>query len=288
MAMPDDVRTAFERQGVVFGPLVGEGSFGRVHSALLDGCIRAVKVYKFPLEDAQHGNVVSRELETLRVIKAHPGLCYLAGIIRELHIHVGERGRRQTYVATVWLLGDDDLENRWNDGAIDDAMLLKYFADVAAALDYMHSLGLHHRDIKPKNVLIFDSPPACARLTDFSLAKFVSLTSGNETGHHTPNFAPPETRQRRFHETRDVYSLAASFLFLRTGITAAEGRELYHGGDDLPGLSPAEARIVFEAVAENPVHRPRDGAAAFVARLAAAFAGNRFPAAPKHAVASIA
>lgn len=94
-------------------------------------------------------------------------------------------------------------------------------SQVSAALDYAHSLGFLHRDIKLTNILI--SKDGRALLTDFGAAKHLSadytmLTSaGQSIG--TPSYMSPEQARAEVNLDfgTDVYSLGVVAFKLFTG-----------------------------------------------------------------------
>jgi eukaryotic-like serine/threonine-protein kinase len=68
---------------------------------------------------------------------------------------------------------------------------LGYAAEVLAALDRVHQLGVVHRDIKPSNLLL--APDGSLRIADFGIARHPSrrlTTFGRRVG--TPNYAAPD------------------------------------------------------------------------------------------------
>src|SRR5437773_5532883 len=67
------------------------------------------------------------------------------------------------------------LANRMAEGGLDRRTALRYLRGIAAGLDYAHSRGVVHRDVKPANVLLAadDSPV----LADFGLAKLMQGSS---------------------------------------------------------------------------------------------------------------
>ncbi len=94
-------------------------------------------------------------------------------------------------------------------------------AEVARAIEYAHSRGVIHRDLKPGNILLDqDGRP---RITDFGLAKKLESDSeltGSGQVMGTPSYMSPEQARGNRSEVgtaADVYALGATLYALLTG-----------------------------------------------------------------------
>lgn len=99
-------------------------------------------------------------------------------------------------------------------------------AETAEALDYAHSQGVIHRDVKPANIMLLKS--GGVKVTDFGIAKAVSSTQ-TKTGIilGTPNYMSPEQINGKEIDGRsDIFSLGVVFFHLLTGQLPFNGKNL--------------------------------------------------------------
>jgi len=97
--------------------------------------------------------------------------------------------------------------------------------DLIEALEYAHGQRVHHRDLKPRNILIYNEKPVIA---DFGLGKAIdieaSYTTTTSDAWGTWWYAPPEQQKGLNHcdERSDIYSLGKLFLECLAGTRVNE------------------------------------------------------------------
>lgn len=108
-----------------------------------------------------------------------------------------------------------DLYNH-DDSLMPQEDVLRIGYAVADALDYAHTHGVIHRDVKPSNVMVAYSGQVL--LTDFGLAMQVTDGSLGEV-FGTPHYMAPEQARRSADAVpqSDIYSLAVILFELLTG-----------------------------------------------------------------------
>ena len=90
--------------------------------------------------------------------------------------------------------------------------------DIAGALDYAHTQGMLHRDVKPSNILL--DAAGKAYLTDFGIARILNDHKLTATGTMlgTPAYMSPEQgRGDELTEESDIYSLGIVAFEMLTG-----------------------------------------------------------------------
>ena len=117
------------------------------------------------------------------------------------------------------LISGGSLSQRIKRGRLAPAECARILKDVADALDYAHTAGVIHRDVKPQNVLLDDS--GRVYLADFGIAKMVEASAhmtqtGMITG--TPQYmAPEQALGRSIDKSIDIYALGIVAYELFTG-----------------------------------------------------------------------
>ncbi len=159
-------------------------------------------------------------------------------------------------------------------GAMPTEKALKITADVLAALEVSHEMGLVHRDIKPGNVMM--TKRGVVKVMDFGIARAMQsgVTSMTQTGMvvGTPQYLSPEQALGRGVDARsDLYSVGIMLFELLTGRLPFDA--------DSP-LAIAYAHVQEEPVAPSTINRSIPPAVdALVARALKKNPNERFPSA---------
>ncbi|MDQ1009604.1 serine/threonine protein kinase [Streptomyces sp. V4I23] len=159
-------------------------------------------------------------------------------------------------------------------GAMPADKALKVTADVLAALETSHEMGLVHRDIKPGNVMM--TKRGVVKVMDFGIARAMQsgVTSMTQTGMvvGTPQYLSPEQALGRGVDARsDLYSVGIMLFQLLTGRLPFDA--------DSP-LAIAYAHVQEEPVAPSTINRSLTPAMdALVARALKKNPNERFPSA---------
>ena len=91
--------------------------------------------------------------------------------------------------------------------------------ETASGLNYLHTIGIIHRDIKPGNILI-GGLMNTAKIADYGISRVATLDA-TMTHKGTPIYQAPEvTREERYGFAADIYSLALTFYALCDRVSA--------------------------------------------------------------------
>ncbi|GAA1419708.1 Stk1 family PASTA domain-containing Ser/Thr kinase [Streptomyces thermospinosisporus] len=162
---------------------------------------------------------------------------------------------------------DEDIRQQ---GAMPADKALKITADVLAALEISHEMGLVHRDIKPGNVMM--TRRGVVKVMDFGIARAMQsgVTSMTQTGMvvGTPQYLSPEQALGRGVDARsDLYSVGIMLFQLVTGRLPFDADSplaiaYAHVQEEPPvpssinrSLPPAVDALIARALKKNPNER---------------------------------
>ena len=204
--------------------VLGQGGMGSVMlaRAVADGKLVAIKTL-LP-EVAVSEQSLKRFLREIEVSSSlqHPNI--VSYIEHGTHNGI-------VYLVTEYVAGMDAARlAKQRGGKLPYQQVVKVIEQTLAALDFAHSLGFVHRDIKEQNILVDGNfPNLISKLTDFGLSKSYKQTGmsgvtmvGDVAG--TIAYMPPE-QVRDFKEVRppaDIYGIGMTAYSLLTGAHALD------------------------------------------------------------------
>ncbi|XP_066992722.1 serine/threonine-protein kinase STK11 isoform X2 [Anabrus simplex] len=233
----------------VMGDLLGEGSYGKVKE-MLDSetlCRRAVKILKKrKLRRIPNGEQnVQREIQLLKILK-HRNVISLVDVLYN-------EEKQKMYMILEYCVGvlQDMLESTpqkkfpvWQAHG--------YFSQLVDGLEYLHSKGIVHKDIKPGNLLL--SLDGTLKISDLGVAEALDMFAQDDTcstGQGSPAFQPPEIANG--HETFagfkvDIWSSGVTLYNITTGRYPFEGDNIYRLFENI-----GKGEFTIPSEIENPL-----------------------------------
>ncbi|OHS98277.1 CBL-interacting protein kinase 31 [Tritrichomonas foetus] len=103
-----------------------------------------------------------------------------------------------------------------------------YMRQVFNALQFMHSLGICHRDLKPDNILLGENKQV--KLSDFGLSRFVGKDGLTKTPVGSPCYASPECYSGMPYDARksDIWSTGVILYTILAGNVPWKGETKKH------------------------------------------------------------
>ncbi|WAC89396.1 serine/threonine-protein kinase [Mycobacterium sp. Aquia_213] len=217
-----------------------------------------------------------------------------ASLYNEHIVGIHDRGEYegQLWISMDYVEGTDAAQLlRQYPSGMPKADVVEIITAMADALDYAHSRGLLHRDVKPANILLTDATPRRRiLLADFGIARELGeisgLTATNMMMGTTAYCAPEQLQGLDLDGRADQYALGCTAFNLLTGSAPFHGSNpavviTQHLSAPPPPISERRPELadldgaLAKALAKNPADRYAtcaDFAAALGSQLSAAVA----------------
>ncbi|MBB3038052.1 Stk1 family PASTA domain-containing Ser/Thr kinase [Hoyosella altamirensis] len=174
------------------------------------------------------------------------------------------------YIVMEYVDGDTLRDIVRLNGPMTPMKAMEVISDVCTALEFSHSKGIIHRDVKPANIMI--SRSGAIKVMDFGIARAISDSTNTITQTATVigtahYLSPEQARGEKVGPRSDIYSLGCVLYELATGQPPFTGDSpvavaYQHVKEDpLPPsqIEPTVPReldaIILKAISKNPANR---------------------------------
>ncbi|KAK8461134.1 hypothetical protein SEVIR_2G451500v4 [Setaria viridis] len=196
------------------GRAIGEGTFAKVRIAknmeteehVAIKIIDKAKVKKHKLFEQ-----IRREICTMKLIQ-HPNVVRLYEVMGS---------RAKIYIVLEFVMGGELHDIVATSGRLKEDEACRYFQQLINAVDYCHSRGVYHRDLKLENLLL--DIAGNLKISDFGLSAISDQVKQNDGLLHTicgtPNYVAPEVIDDKGYDgaLADLWSCGVILFVLLAG-----------------------------------------------------------------------
>jgi serine/threonine-protein kinase 11 len=219
----------------LLGYTLGSGSFSKVREAIntKNNRMHAVKVLKkrnlkrIPLGEES----VMKEINILKQLH-HPNCI-------QFFTHHTDPETGTWYIVLEYVRGGSlaQLIHRSPKGILPLSQARKIFSQLLDALEYLHSLGIYHKDIKPDNILLTEK--GIVKLSDFNSAVDCK-DEKSKKGFGCPAFQPPEItsgNSQTANSKTDIWQAGITLYMMVVGKYPFEGSNFLELADNICNCS---------------------------------------------------
>ncbi|KAI9098149.1 hypothetical protein DFS34DRAFT_619776 [Phlyctochytrium arcticum] len=192
-------------QAYKIGPSIGAGQFGKVHIALHRRSLKRVAVKIIPAEVSDI-EALKAEISTHQTL-FHPNIVCMTDCFEN---------EGEICVVTEYCSGGDLLAKLQERGKFDLDSVRNVARGLVKGLQYLHAMGIVHRDLKLQNILLDDA--GNVKICDFGFSRAVHQDVTLTSVKGTPIYMAPELiREQPYTYAIDLWALGVMLYELYVG-----------------------------------------------------------------------
>jgi serine/threonine protein kinase len=245
---------------------LGRGAMGVVYKVRDPniGRLVALKTMRLDVQGLEHDEVLRRFRHEARAAGRmnHPNVVI---------VHDAQESDGLFYIAMEYIQGETLYTILSRQKTVPAEKIIDYSRQICAGLDYAHSMGVIHRDVKPANIMI--TPQGAAKIMDFGVAKMGAGLTQDGSVVGTPDcMSPEQVKGRPLDGRSDLFSYGVVLYQMLTGTKPFIGEDVTSviykiisahpvpPRDIDPSIHPGLSAIVVKALAKDPEDRYQTGA----------------------------
>lgn len=246
-------------------PLIGSGAMGDVYRGYRCKTSSVVAIKRVKDSYANNKQIRDRARQEASLAFRHPNLVEMVGCCEY------EPGRGPMFLISNFVNGEDvdQYVAKMGDTPGRVEKICHIISMVLDALDYVHSKGIVHRDVKPSNIMVEQGQNV--RLMDLGIARMNGGNSFSAFGFiGTPEYAAPEQILREqdgknvnINAATDIYALGITFYELLTGTNPMNSdkdvevldRQMHKPLPPDKSIPPRLMKVILKATEKDPLRR---------------------------------
>ena len=225
-------------------------------------CTRDAATRSVTVSVGENREIFQQQLEKFReearriFSLSHPNIVKVSALFNE---------NNTAYYVMDYIEGES-LAQKSRRTSLTESQIMRYLNQLLSALEYIHSHGVTHLDLKPGNIMIDRNDKVV--LIDFGASKLFNIQSVNKTmmtsmrPPFTPGYAPIEQENGNVKDMGphcDIYALGATLYTLYVGTRPASPFEIFQNGlPEIPNALPQMQDVIKKAMAFMVKDRIKD------------------------------
>jgi len=162
---------------------------------------------------------ISKNKEAVRRFYAEAELVMRLNHPNIVQVFSLERNKKTSFITMEYIEGQTLRELLNKKRLLDNQAIINISLDITKGLEYIHSKGIIHKDIKPKNIL---TTGTIAKISDFGIASCGPTAYSHRQG--APSYMSPEqVKGRDIGHRTDIYSLGITMYEMAAGQVPFKG-----------------------------------------------------------------